>query len=118
MKRIKEWFREGMNAAGKSDDVKAAVVVEAALAFELNAGLLTILDAEAPLEDVKEPVEIVLEAPSVESTYSISSVLAVITAVCLAHFIIVVGGFSGTKGYEKLQAAEQWVRNYWRPISE
>ncbi|KAF9046533.1 hypothetical protein BJ165DRAFT_1170359 [Panaeolus papilionaceus] len=118
MKRIKEWFREGMDAAGKTDEVKAAVVDEAALAFELNSGLLTILDTEAPVKEVDEPMEIVLEPPSVESTYSLSSVAAVVGAVCLAHFILVVGGFTGKSGYEKLEALEQWIRTYFQPMSE
>lgn len=56
------------------------MVDEAALAFELNSGLLTILDTEAPVKEVDEPVEIVLEPPSVESTYSLSSVAAVVGA--------------------------------------
>jgi hypothetical protein len=30
-------------------------------------------------------------------------------AVGLAHFIIVVGGFSGSKGYAKLEAVQAWV---------
>ncbi|PPR00442.1 hypothetical protein CVT24_004503 [Panaeolus cyanescens] len=118
MKRIKEWFREGMNAAGKTDQVKASVVDEAALAFELNSALLTILDTEPPTKDTQDTKEIVFDPPSTESTYSLSSVAAVIAAVCLAHFIIVVGGFSGNRGYEKLQAVEQWIRNYFQPMSE
>jgi len=37
---------------------------------------------------------------------------------CLAHFIIVVGGFTGEKGYAKLLAIELWARNLWQQFSE
>jgi heme oxygenase len=38
--------------------------------------------------------------------------------VCLAHFIVVVGGLTGDKGYAKLLAIELWARNLWQQVSE
>lgn len=29
--------------------------------------------------------------------------------VCLAHFLLVVGGFTGNRGYEKVLAVEKWL---------
>ena len=38
--------------------------------------------------------------------------------VCLAHFIIVVGGLTGDKGHAKLLSVELWARNMWQQVSE
>ena len=43
-------------------------------------------------------------------TISVATVMAVLAAACLAHFIIVVGGLTGDKGYLKLQALETWIQ--------
>ncbi|KAF9483494.1 heme oxygenase-like protein [Pholiota conissans] len=103
MKRIKEWFREGTNKAGeKGIEVKAAVVEEAKTAFNLNAGLFSVLDLEEHFPEHE------LDAAPAEKTFPISQVLSVVTAICLAHFALVLTGFTGNNGYEKLLAAEQW----------
>ena len=47
-----------------------------------------------------------------EGTYSVSGVLSFIAAMCLANFILVVGGFTGTRGWEKLEAVENWISGY------
>ncbi|KAF5315353.1 hypothetical protein D9619_007138 [Psilocybe cf. subviscida] len=113
MKRIKEWFREGMNKAGEQGAVvKAAVVEEARTAFVLNAGLFTVLDFEEPSEGIKGDLQVnqLDETSLSEKSFSLSSVIAFTAALCLAHFVIVVGGLSGDKGYQKLLALEQWAR--------
>ncbi|KAF5382665.1 hypothetical protein D9615_002720 [Tricholomella constricta] len=57
-KRIKEWFREGLNTAGElSVDVKAAVIKEADLAFDLNARLFMCIDVESPSQDTEGVIE-------------------------------------------------------------
>ena len=38
-------------------------------------------------------------------------------AVCLGHFLLVVGGFTGNRGYEKLLAVEQWLSEQWLKAS-
>ncbi|KAH8087125.1 hypothetical protein BXZ70DRAFT_540606 [Cristinia sonorae] len=121
MKKIKDWFRDGMNA-GVADDValKQAVIEEANIAYHHNIALLALLrppsrPAPAPVGDsgtppepspVAEKQQLDLQ-PSV-STYRTSTVVALIAAVCLAHFFIVVGGFTGEKGAAKLEALQQW----------
>ena len=47
--------------------------------------------------------------PGSSKTFSVSSVLTFMVAVGLAHFIIVVGGLSGPRGYAKLEAAQAWI---------
>ena len=42
-------------------------------------------------------------------TFSVSSVLTFMVTVGLAHFIIVVGGLSGSRGYAKLEAVHAWI---------
>ncbi|KAF8644658.1 hypothetical protein AX16_008318 [Volvariella volvacea WC 439] len=118
MKRIKEWFRDGMNKAGDGKpEVKAAVLAETTRAFELNTELFKCIripeEQDKKVEDAEKPIVIDLEQPSTESTYSIASFAALITAVCLAHFILVVGGFTGQSGYQKLLAFEEWFDRLW-----
>ena len=47
--------------------------------------------------------------PGSSKALSVSSVLTFMLAVGLAHFIIVVGGLSGSRGYEKLEAMRTWI---------
>ncbi|KDQ62632.1 hypothetical protein JAAARDRAFT_189926 [Jaapia argillacea MUCL 33604] len=152
LKRIKQWFRDGMNV-GVGDDVdkKVAIVNEANTVFDLNNGLFSTLKAPSspitspwsistskciiplPLGDPTTPTgsstptsefgsdldddTIVSNLPppdeppvSTSKVYSVSSVATVILAVGLAHFIIIVGGLSGQKGYAKLTAVEEWLK--------
>lgn len=44
-----------------------------------------------------------------ETTYQLSSVIAVVAAFALAHFVLVIGGFTSSRGYEKLDALRQWL---------
>ncbi|KAI0064164.1 heme oxygenase-like protein [Artomyces pyxidatus] len=142
MKKIKEWFRSGMNAGvGDDEDLKVTILAEAIKAFELNNGLFASLrapsatppppppshlpvpqthlgDPVTPTDPVFEekprelPVQI-LQRPEdlqrTDSLVSVSSVISFIIALCAAHFILVVGGFTGPKGWEKLEATQEWV---------
>ena len=47
--------------------------------------------------------------PESRGSLSVNSVLTFIFAVGLAHFIIVVGGLSGSRGYAKLEALRAWI---------
>lgn len=108
MKRIKDWFREGMNKAGEQGtEVKASIVAEANTAFNLNSGLFSILELEP--EQSKDGVQALAGR-----IFPVSQVAAIIAAVCLAHFIIVVGGFTSDKGYTKLLTIELCARNLWQ----
>jgi len=49
------------------------------------------------------------QEPKGPEVFSVSSVLAFMVAVGLAHFIIVVGGLSGSRGYAKLEAIHAWI---------
>ncbi|TFK24927.1 heme oxygenase-like protein [Coprinopsis marcescibilis] len=133
MKRIKEWYREGMTKGGEGRDVDvlASIVNETGTAFKLNAGLFETIrhitieqaEAEANGKDLEEEEQVngtesrvVYDGTKAESagSYSISSVLAVIVAMCAAHFVLVVGGFTGNAGYQKLIAFEEWVAGVWK----
>ncbi|KAF8798903.1 heme oxygenase-like protein [Phlegmacium glaucopus] len=114
MKRIKDWFREGMNVAGERNvQVKAAVLRESSRAFLLNCNLLTMVGLEKQ-EDNKEADKSEKETLSANASYPLSQILAVVGAACLAHFILVVGGFTGDGGYQKLLAIQQWLANTWQ----
>ena len=52
------------------------------------------------------------QAPTEERTFSAVSVIAFIVAVSIAHFVLVVGGFTGMKGYAKLEGLQAWLDNY------
>lgn len=43
--------------------------------------------------------------------FSVSSVLTLMLAVGLAHFLFVVGGLGGSRGYAKLEAVQAWIAN-------
>jgi len=104
MKRIKEWFRAGMNkGAGDNVEVKAAVMEEASRVFEYTGEIFKAVNLEKP------PSKVVYEDSQAPKTYSLASVSAVVIAVCLAHFLLTVGGFTGEKGYDKLVAVEEWL---------
>ncbi|KAJ7078649.1 hypothetical protein C8R44DRAFT_836674 [Mycena epipterygia] len=101
MKRIKDWFRAGMNkGAGDNMEVKEAIMLEASRVFEYTGAIFKAVNLEKP------KVVFDQEAPKM---YSLASVSAVILAVCVAHFLLTIGGFTGEKGYDKLIAAEEWL---------
>ncbi|PCH40299.1 hypothetical protein WOLCODRAFT_117037 [Wolfiporia cocos MD-104 SS10] len=133
MKKIKEWYRGSMNSSvGDNQALKAAIVEEANVAFELNGGLFAALKAPrlsvsttpalpllgepstpviSSIDDkaVEESGKVVFEQSEPEKTYQLSSVLAVVAAMSLAHFLLVVGGFTGDRGLAKLQALKDWL---------
>ncbi|RDX50005.1 hypothetical protein OH76DRAFT_1482802 [Lentinus brumalis] len=154
MKRIKEWYRDGMNAGvGDNEELKAALLDEANIAFEFNTALFDELKASShesgpsspvelpsPLHSPVEPsfpspivtdvghdsallqhlkqsgksktVFVADEASKEEPKFSTVSVVAFIVAVSIAHFVLVVGGFTGMKGYAKLEGLQAWLDNY------
>lgn len=125
MKRIKEWFREGMNVGTRSDsELKASIAAEANLTFELNGGLFNAVRVDAVEEEQpsykdadEQPVFITPPGRPDHSGYSVASVATVIVAVSLAHFALTIGGFTGTRGYAKLELVEQWLDSTWKSIT-
>ncbi|KAJ7673552.1 hypothetical protein B0H17DRAFT_1208371 [Mycena rosella] len=114
MKRIKEWFRAGMNTgAGGDVVVKEAVMHEASRVFEYTGAIFKAVNLEKDPEESK----VVFDSTPEVKTYSIASVTAVIIAVCVAHFLLTIGGFTGEKGYDKLIAAEEWLSAKLSPAS-
>lgn len=122
MKKIKKWFREGMNVGAHDKAVKVAVINEACAAFELNTGLFEVIETLVAEHTRPSPepessrgeglvleVPFEIEGPQSRREYSVASVAAFIAAACLAHFIIIVGGFTGARGYQKLLNLEHWI---------
>ncbi|KAJ4482351.1 hypothetical protein J3R30DRAFT_3656418 [Lentinula aciculospora] len=113
MKRIKDWFRNGMNeGAGDNVTVKVAIVQEARDVFRYNGDLFGAILEHPELERAQKDLPVVPKA-QYGSGFAVSSVLTVITAVSVAHFLLVVGGYSGPRGFAKLVAAEQWFTSFW-----
>jgi hypothetical protein len=103
---------------------------EANIAFQLNVDLFTTLkpptsqkllsnlpapvlgDPESDIDDsapvsqletkTKEPPTEIIRQQQ-DRMVSLASVISVIAAVCLAHFLLVTGGFTGTAWIEKLK---------------
>lgn len=111
---------------------------EAIKVFELNEGLFTILRpplkeftaesaAQRPPLGNPSPQITPEREPSPESTqintattqseklYSLSSVITFVLAVGLAHFVLVLGGFTGQKGYFKYDAFFNWIDGLLNP---
>ncbi|KAE9408901.1 heme oxygenase-like protein [Gymnopus androsaceus JB14] len=108
MRRIKDWFRDGMDKGTEGNvSVKAAITQEASAVYYYNGNLFkAILD---PTQQSSIPVT----PKSQSGSGLVTSILGVITVVSLAHFALVLGGFSGPRGFAKLAAAEQWIGSFW-----
>ncbi|TCD70306.1 hypothetical protein EIP91_003935 [Steccherinum ochraceum] len=136
MKKIKEWYRDGMNA-GVGDDVavKEAILDEAVIAFDLNSALFANLrapsrptasaspappllgDPATPPEAHKSlPVQL-QEEEATTGTYRVASVIALVAALSLSHFLLVLGGFTGVPGAAKLEAVQHWCANQFAAAS-
>ncbi|KAF8713356.1 Alpha beta-hydrolase, partial [Rhizoctonia solani] len=114
--KIKEWYRAGMNeAVGDDRALKEALVQEANLAFDFNRRIFE--DVATATKDT-EPSDYTSQSKVVfddsqapeENTYPISSVVAFVMALALAHFTLVVGGFTGARGTEKFESFVLWLR--------
>ncbi|KAG8736840.1 hypothetical protein FRC10_008812 [Ceratobasidium sp. 414] len=113
--RIKEWYRACMNeGVGEDQALKAILIEEANLAFEFSRNLFqhisTVDELANASDDAPEP-KVVFDANAEEKTYPVSSVVAVVMALALAHFMLVVGGFTGARGTEKLEGVMFWLRS-------
>jgi len=111
VKRIREWFRNGTDT-GVGNDVrlKEALLDEAMRAFALLKDIFD--EIKAPGLKAQKPVTHLTPSdpePKSSGVFSVSSVVTFMLAVGLAHFIIVVGGLSGTRGYAKLEDIHAWV---------
>ncbi|KAI0670880.1 hypothetical protein C8Q78DRAFT_1069604 [Trametes maxima] len=143
LKKIKEWYRDGMNAGvGDNQELKATILDEAERAFDYNTALFDVLnpplnpstsssdvEIDSPLHSptettppphghghsplVKEDPKVVYEASEPpeegESYVSMSSVLALVAALSITHFVLVTGGFTGERGYGKLDYLQHWL---------
>ncbi|CAE6359774.1 unnamed protein product [Rhizoctonia solani] len=114
--KIKEWYRGGMDeAVGDDQALKALLVQEANLAFDFNRRIFQdVADAtkDTELADYSSQSKVVFDGSELpeETTYPVSSVVAVVMAFALAHFVLVVGGFTGARGTEKLERFLLWLR--------
>ncbi|KAF8607036.1 hypothetical protein BDV93DRAFT_468765 [Ceratobasidium sp. AG-I] len=114
--KVKDWYRQGMNeGVGDDEEMKAILIQEANIAFDLNGQLfqdvdITVSDSDFPLD---KSGKVVFDASQQEQekTYPVSSVVAVVMALALAHFMLVVGGFTGSKGTDKLEGVMLWLRS-------
>ena len=83
-------------------------------AFTLHKDLFSEIKAPSP-KTPKPPAQSPSSTPESSKVFSISSVLTFMFAVGLAHFIIVVGGLSGSRGYAKLEAVHAWMTDAGSP---
>jgi heme oxygenase len=95
------------------------MVDEASLAFIYASEIFDDLrEPTNPPKPKEDESKVVYEAKATpEKTYNIGSFAAVLGAVCIAHFALVVGGFTGSRGYDKLLFAENWFASLWHRIS-
>jgi len=83
-----------------------AILTEANRAFRYNANLVSCIDHKKTLETEPLKTESVLTTTGA----SLGALLAVLLAVSIAHFTLVVGGFTGSAGTEKLTSIFNWMR--------
>jgi len=114
VKSIKRWFKNGIDAGvGNDVKVKEALLDEAIQAFALHKDIFDEIRPPSPSvlkPDGSDPGSMLSDSePKSPGSLSVNSVLTFIFAVGLAHFIIVVGGLSGSRGYAKLEALRAWI---------
>jgi len=110
VKRIKEWFRSGIDSGvGNDVGLKEALLNETMRAFALHKDIFDEITVPSP--KTQEPVPRTLSDPEPKSSeiFPVRSVLTFMLAVGLAHFVIVVGGLSGSRGYAKLEVVRAWM---------
>jgi len=114
VKRIKEWFKNGIDAGvGNDIELKGALLDETTQAYLLHKDLFDEIKAAGPNTHeaaawTPGPTQLDQKQRS-SKLFSVNSVLTFMLAVGLAHFLIVVGGFTGSRGYAKLEAVQGWV---------
>lgn len=113
LKKIKEWYRDGMDTGiGDDTTLKVAVLEEANIAFKLNASIFDLLSGEGR---VQEPQQSAVSAPKqAKALYdpilvSFGGLLSVAMTVGLAHVVYV--GTSGASGNCVLRGAEYWLQS-------
>lgn len=113
-RRIKLWYRDGMDAGARDDvKLKEALVEEASAAFNFTGGLLAELQAPGPAVSESTPAVLskVASLGIFPSIVSLQGVLTIIAAACLGHFLLVIGGFTSSRFDAKLSALESWVNS-------
>lgn len=108
VRKIKDWFRRGIDEAVTTTETKAALITEANRAFRYNARLFSCIDASNTLE--KEPLK--KTSTLVTAGASLGTLIAVILAVSLTHFALVLGGFTGSSGGQKLESFFDYLRAF------
>ncbi|KAF8755118.1 Alpha beta-hydrolase [Rhizoctonia solani] len=98
--KIKEWYRAGMNEA-VGDDRALKEALDVATATKDTEPSDYTSQSKVVFDDSQAPEE---------NTYPISSVVAFVMALALAHFTLVVGGFTGARGTEKFESFVLWLR--------
>ncbi|KAG1748568.1 hypothetical protein EDB19DRAFT_210682 [Suillus lakei] len=113
LKKIKEWYRDGMNTGiGEDTTVKAAVLEEANKAFKLNASIFDLLSGpEGPVQEPRRPA--VSEPTQSKALYdpilvSFGGLLSVAMTVGLAHVVYM--GASSASGNCVLRGVDYWLR--------
>ncbi|KAG8963483.1 hypothetical protein FRC03_002952 [Tulasnella sp. 419] len=127
MKKLKEWFRAGIDSGVTETHQKLAVAREASRAFEHNGALLSVLEESpdtspstlTPTESEDEQVEASPLVTNIKgsleenpSGYALPAFLSLLLAMGLAHFMLTVGGFTGKKGGQKLETLFDYVSHY------
>jgi heme oxygenase (biliverdin-producing, ferredoxin) len=132
MKKIKIWYRDGMNAgAGDDEAVKRRIVEEAGLAFELNTGLFdelrepgstsvsasasnghTALREEEPYSPLMTKSQLLAAEDNMrdqERSAAGSMVVSLLVAAAVAHLALTLFGLSG----QKAASYRVWVFLEW-----
>lgn len=86
--------------------ILAAIITEANRAFRFNANMFTCIDYQKTVE--VEPIK--KDSTLTTTGASLAALLAVLLAVSGAHFFLVVGGYTGSAGGQKLETVFNWLR--------
>ena len=79
-----------------------------------NSPLLDVIKKSGQSKTVFEAPE----PPKSEWVYQTASVIAFIAAFGIAHFALVVGGFTGARGYAKLEMFQDWMNDMLSSVTQ
>ncbi|KAK0187827.1 hypothetical protein F5146DRAFT_1060894 [Armillaria mellea] len=117
MKRIKDWFRAGMDSgAGDNQAVKEIISEEAKTVFVLNSGIFASIQPTPKKSTSKDLLSAVKQGTLGEQSFPLSAIMSVLRSNC--HFVIVAGGFMGEEGYTKFLAVADWITSLWQVESQ
>ena len=115
-----------LNGHFSPNDSAARVIHEANIAFDYNNGLFTVLETVAgdltkgstASHPHHHPIHEATSSEVSPNGINITTFATLLLAVGLAHFLLTTGGFTGSRGNEKLGWVFESLHSFWTSFTE